>query len=94
MTKPLGYYTGYTPGDEGLLAELQEAYGEQLQGLNRSEKLCLITLISADLLILASIETPYCSEVFLWMIRIKEELAIADREGLLSALIDGVRYQK
>lgn len=94
MTKPLGYYTGYTPGDEGLLAELQETYGAQLQGLNRTEKLCLITMIASDLCCLASIETPYRSELFGLMNRIKDELAISDREGLLSALIEGVRFQR
>lgn len=31
MTYPLGHYTGFTPGDTGLLAEIQETYGAQLR---------------------------------------------------------------
>ncbi|MEH2085989.1 hypothetical protein [Nostoc sp.] len=93
MTHPVGYYTGYTPGDSGLLAEMQETYGAQLQGLNRADKLCLITLISADLSCLASTEQLHSGDLFSLMLAIKGQLAISDREGLLECLISGVRYQ-
>jgi hypothetical protein len=93
MTLPLGYYTGFTPGDTSLLAKIQDTYGAQLQGLNKAEKLCLITLISIDLSILASIETPYRNEIYDLASQVRNQLPISDREGLLECLIAGVRYQ-
>lgn len=49
MTKPIGYYTSYTPGDEGLLAEMQEAWGAQLQSLTNFERTWLISQIADNL---------------------------------------------
>lgn len=91
MTHPLGYYTGYTPGDTGLLAEIQEIYGAKLQGLNRAEKMCLIAMISSDLCCLASTEQLHRGDMFSLMLAIKGQLAISDREGLIRCLIDNVR---
>ncbi len=93
MTQPLGYYTNYTPGDSGVLDDIQETYGAQLQKLNRTEKLALIVIIASDLCCLGSTDLPYRSEVFNWMAPIKE-LPIHDREGLIQCLISGVRFQK
>jgi hypothetical protein len=93
MTKPLGYYTNYTPGDTGVLAEFEEAYGSQLEGLNKAEKLAFIGLIALDLCCLASISIPYRSEIYNWMPKIRETLSPEDREALLSALIDSARFE-
>ena len=94
MTKPLGHYTNYTPGDEGVLAEIQEQYGAQLQNLSRAEKLRFIAMIASDLCCIACLETFYSDSMFGLLHAIKRELPISDREGLLQCLINGVRYQK
>jgi hypothetical protein len=49
MTKPLGYYTSYTPGDEGLLAEMQEAWGSQFEALTNVERTWMIMKIGENL---------------------------------------------
>ncbi len=49
MTKPLGYYTSYTPGDEGLLAEMQEAWGSQFEELTNVERTWMIMKIGENL---------------------------------------------
>ena len=39
MTHPVGYYTSYTPGDTGILDQLQELYGPRFEQMERQWKL-------------------------------------------------------
>lgn len=93
MTKPLGYYTNYTLETEGVLLDIQQAYGSQLEQLNKAEKLALITAIAGDLACQYSItDAPYRHQIFEFMPKI-HELSFSDREGLIECLIAGVRCQ-
>lgn len=93
MAKPLGYYTSNTPPNEGVLAELQDAFGAQLQNLNKAQKLVLIAIIAGDLACQYSMtDQPYGNQVFNYVSKIRE-LPLSDREGLIECLINGVRYQ-
>lgn len=94
MTKPLGHYTNYIPGDEGLLTEIQEQYGAQLQNLSRVEKLFLIVTIAADLFCTTPTTVYRGADILELASQIKKELTISDLEGFLECLINGVRYQK
>jgi len=47
--KPLGYYTNHTPGDAGILDQLQQRYGAQLQGVSRLGKLIFRASLAAYL---------------------------------------------
>lgn len=49
MTKPIGYYTSYTPGDDGLLSDMEEAWGSQFQSLTNVERTWMIAKIAANL---------------------------------------------
>lgn len=49
MTKPIDYYTSYTPGDDGLLAEMQESWGAQFQSLSNVERTWMIVKIAENL---------------------------------------------
>lgn len=53
MSHPIGYYTDYTPGkDAGTpLDILQERFGSTLEGLEKQEKLALLSVISTNLTI-------------------------------------------
>lgn len=93
MTKPLGYYTNYTLETDGVLLDIQQAYGANLEGLNKAEKLALITSIAGDLACQYSItDAPYRNQIFEFMAEI-HQLPFSDREGLIECLINGVRYQ-
>ena len=48
-TKPLGNYTSYTPGDTGILHQIQERYGAQFQGISRLGKLIFRASLAAYL---------------------------------------------
>ena len=47
MTKPLGYFcSGAMPGDEGLIADMQNAWGSTFEELNNSERLWLLSSLT------------------------------------------------
>ncbi|MEH2414466.1 hypothetical protein [Nostoc sp.] len=48
MPKPLGYYANFSPGDESVLDELRDMFGEYLENLSRKEKFFLIAAIAAQ----------------------------------------------
>ncbi|MEH2236020.1 hypothetical protein [Nostoc sp.] len=90
MAHSPGYYTSYTPGDGGVLEDMEDTYGAKFERLNRAEKLCLISMMAADLAFLST-EPRTSEDLFSLMLAIKGELAISDREGLVECLINGVR---
>ncbi|MEH2139916.1 hypothetical protein [Nostoc sp.] len=49
MSKPLGYYTSYLPGDGSVLDELDDMFGSNLEKLTLKDKLFLIGALGAQL---------------------------------------------
>ncbi|MEH2145313.1 hypothetical protein [Nostoc sp.] len=49
MSKPLGYYTNYTPGEDTLLASLQEEYGATFEKITVREKLVILTALASHM---------------------------------------------
>lgn len=90
MAHSPGYYTNYTPGDGGVLEDMEDTYGGKLERLSRADRFCLISMMAADLALLTP-EPRYSEDLFSLMLAIKGELAISDREGLIECLINGVR---
>jgi hypothetical protein len=92
MSKPIGYYTSYTPGDGSALEELQEMYGSSLEQITHREKLFLISSLASQLCITKPGEVRASIQVI--SVGIVEELKPADIEGLIAALVDQVRRDK
>jgi hypothetical protein len=97
MSKPIGYYTNYTPGDEGLLAQMQEAWGAQLQELNNVDRLWMIYKLASELC--AEFEEALEIEDLTLGVeevleRSKEELQQSDRLGLIDALVNQVKHSR
>ena len=98
MTKPLGYYTNYTPGDDGLLAEMQEAWGAQLESLTNVERTWMIVKIAENLC------ADFCCEIEDDSVRegvekaveriCEDELSRSDQLGLLDALVNQVKSSR
>ncbi|AKG24911.1 hypothetical protein [Calothrix sp. 336/3] len=86
--KPIGYYTNYTPGDEGLLAEMQEAWGAQFQKLHNGERLWMIVKLAEDGC--AEEEGDIRPSVAEAVERIGE-LSRSDKLGLIDALINQLK---
>jgi hypothetical protein len=90
MTKPLGYYTSYTPGDRSTFAELEEMFGTNLETLTVREKLFLIGSLASQLCVKKPGEVRASVQVA--SIGISQELQPGDIEGLLDFLINQVRW--
>jgi hypothetical protein len=90
MTKPLGYYTAYTPGDESYLESLQERYGAGLEKMSKREKLYLMGVIASQLCVEMPGETR--NEVYEIGTDINTSLNWSDRAGLIEAMIAQVRW--
>ncbi|MGB6301547.1 MAG: hypothetical protein WBF90_35935 [Rivularia sp. (in: cyanobacteria)] len=89
MSKPLGYYTNWQPGHKGILDDIQGTYGSCLQGISHREKLYLIQELARDLSLRAS--GGIRSEMHHLQYDLIKQLEPADKEGMIHALIDGLR---
>jgi hypothetical protein len=92
--KPIGYYTSYTPGEESLLAEMQEAWGAQFQKLNNAQRLWFIRALAEDLFEEepgSDAEHKHDDEVAEAIERFSE-LTSADKVGLMEATVQQLRY--
>jgi len=46
MTKPLGFFCNYTPGDGGLLGEMEASWGSCFEQLNNSERIWMLSTLT------------------------------------------------
>lgn len=93
MTKPLGYFTNYTPGDGGLLGEMEEAWGSFFEKLKDNERLWLLARIAHTFWETTEIESENISdEVEEAALRAVRELQKSDVLGLIEALVNQLRY--
>ncbi|MBD2168628.1 hypothetical protein H6G04_30065 [Calothrix membranacea FACHB-236] len=92
MSQPIGYYTSYTPGDRGLLEDLQTRWGATFEKLTRKQKLYLIVGIASNLCCHCQ-DTTLDAEIAAISVQVHQQLATNDQEGLLEALIAQIRYQ-
>ncbi|MEH1861432.1 MAG: hypothetical protein V7L21_26310 [Nostoc sp.] len=90
MSKPIGYFTNYTINDGSLLESLQSEYGATFERITKREKLFLISALAIQL----CDEAPgRCrEEIYVVGHQANSSLPVADREGLIEALINQVCY--
>ena len=90
MTKPVGHFTSYTIGDGSLLESLQEEYGSTFEKMTKREKLYLISAVAIQLCDQAPGRCR--DEIYVVGHQINSSLPLHDREGLVEALTNQVRY--
>ena len=90
MSKPIGYFTGHTINDGSLLESLQEEYGPSFERMNKREKLYLISALAIQLCDQAPGRCR--DEIYVIGHQANSSLPVADREGLIEALINQVRW--
>ncbi len=88
MTKPLGYYTSYVPGDGSLLEELQDKYGAYLERMSKDEKAYYVLRLTSHLYAYAMLRGGDIPAQF---INLRDQVSWTDSEGLLQALITYIR---
>jgi hypothetical protein len=90
MTKPVGYYTSSTINDGSLLESLKEQYGQTFELMTKREKLFLISAVAIQL---CDQSPGRCrEEIYVVGHQINSSLPVGDREGLIEALINQVRW--
>ncbi|MHC5728390.1 MAG: hypothetical protein ACYTXY_30620, partial [Nostoc sp.] len=84
------FFTSYTPGDGSLLDSFAEEYGSSFEQMTQREKLFLISAIAIQ----SCDQSPgRCrDEIYVVGHQINSSLPQADREGLIEALINQVRW--
>ncbi len=89
MSKPLGYYVGFTPGDGSYLDSLDKRYGSQFERMSNRDKYALITVIASHL----CAELPGTTGDYAYLLgaEITEKLSVGDRSGLIEAMIAQIR---
>ncbi|MEH2307808.1 hypothetical protein [Nostoc sp.] len=90
MSKPIGHFTSYTLNDGSLLESLQEEYGSTFELMTKREKLFLISAVAAQLCDQAPGRCR--DEIYVVGHQINSSLSLADREGLVEALTNQVRW--
>jgi hypothetical protein len=89
--KPLGYYTNYTPGDGGLLGEMERDWGSDFSALSESQRFWLLHLIAQNLFNShpeSDAEFDNDDDVVNALERFDEELSRGDQIGLMSFLLN------
>lgn len=90
MSKPLGYYTSYTPGDDSLLGKVQEKYGSSFEKITKREKLVILTVLASH--IGCQLEGDVRSEIFAIAKDMTSELSLSDQAGIVEFLIAQIRW--
>ncbi|MBD2415064.1 hypothetical protein H6H01_31000 [Nostoc calcicola FACHB-3891] len=90
MTKTVGYYTNYKPGDGSFLDKLQQQYGSKFEQMTRREKFLLIECIAGDLG--ESLEELPRDEIYHLQVEVNTKLSSDDKTGLIEALINQIRW--
>ena len=90
MSKPLGYYTNHTPGEETLLATLQDNYGAAFEKISKREKLVILTVLASH--ISCQLEGDCRAEIFTVARQMTQQLTINDQAGIMEAIISQIRW--
>lgn len=90
MSKPVGHFTNYTPNDGSLLDSFVEEYGSGFEGMSKREKFFLISAMASQLCDQAPGRCR--DEIYVVGHQANSSLPLADREGLLEALINQIRW--
>lgn len=96
MSKPIGYYCGSFPNDDGLLGEMEQSWGSRFEALNNSERLWFLFRLFETMTANAGENySPYeVNEVILPACDRLNELSIWDQLGLASALLDQIKASR
>lgn len=90
MSKPLGYYTSHTPGDNSLFDLLQEKYGATLEKITKREKLSILMILASNLS--HHLEGGVRGEIYADAREMTEKLSLSDQAGIMEAIISQIRW--
>ncbi|MEH2320834.1 hypothetical protein [Nostoc sp.] len=90
MSKPLGYYTSYTPGDGSFLEKLQEEYGATFEKISKREKLSILMILASNLG--SQLDEGVRGEIYAIAREMTDQLSPSDQAGIMEAIINQIRW--
>ncbi|MBW4425334.1 MAG: hypothetical protein KME50_13010 [Nostoc desertorum CM1-VF14] len=90
MSKPLGYYTSYTPGDDSLLERVQEQYGSAFEKISKREKLSILMILASNLG--CQLEGDVRGGIYAVAREMTDQLSLSDQAGVMEAIISQIRW--
>ncbi|MBC1218474.1 hypothetical protein GNF10_17420 [Nostoc sp. UCD121] len=90
MSKPLGYYTAYTPGDDSLLDEVQRKYGSAFEKMSKREKLSILMILASSLG--CQLDGGVRGEIYSIAREMTDQLSLSDQAGIMEAIISQIRW--
>ncbi|MEH2374027.1 hypothetical protein [Nostoc sp.] len=90
MSKPLGYYTSYTPGDESFLEKLQEEYGATFEKISKREKLSILMILASNLG--NQLDGGVRGEIYAIAGEMTDQLSLSDQAGIMEAIVNQIRW--
>lgn len=90
MTKPLGYYTSYTPGDDSFLETVQEQYGSAFEKMTKREKLSILMILTSNLA--AQLDERVPGEIYGVAREMVAKLSLSNQAGVMEAIISQIRW--
>ena len=94
MSKPLGYYTNYTPGDGGLLQDMEESWGSTFEVLTSYQRAYLIAAVSTQIFTQYEAEDNDNDDEVEEVTERLGELGFGDLLGLMEALINQAKVRR
>jgi hypothetical protein len=91
-----GLYGNHTPGDSGLLGDMEESWGSTFEALNNSERLWMLFSLVGNITADASenYDPSEIREYTLPAIDRLNELSFSDQLGLAQALIEQIKHYR
>lgn len=92
--KPIGYYTSYTPGDGGLLQDMEESWGSSFEILTPYQRAYLIAAVSTKIFSQYETEDNENDDEIEEVTERLDELGFGDLLGLMEALINQAKVRR
>jgi hypothetical protein len=92
--KPLGFYTNYTPGDGGLLQDMEESWGPTFEALTPYQRAYLIAAVSTEIFSQYSTEDNDNDDDVEEVTERLGELGFGVLLGLMEALINQAKVRR
>jgi len=89
MSKPIGYWTNFTPGDGSLLSDMEQTWGSSFGSLNESQRAWLILQLANQLYMDA--EGSLGNDFEPLSNRMRTEIDNHNKLGLIQALVEQIK---
>jgi hypothetical protein len=92
--QPIGFYTSYTPGEGGLLQDMEESWGSTFEVLTPYQRVYLLAALSTEIFSQYELENNENDSEVEEVCERLGELGFGDLLGLMEALINQAKHRR